>query len=219
MPMKRTVRLTNLAASEWMQLELMLPLLDRGTGRSWQPTEEAGADVALVDLDRPDGPEALADARRHDGCVVGLTAACDAGDVHCLQRPLRAAALAQLLRTIDGSGATAAPHEPTGDESPIPGPAIDTMGYRLVRWPSTDTMRAEPDFLRVCGALVRRPRSLDAVSRHLGLDVDTTADRLARLEGLGSVERTAIPAPEAGTPGEETAQGLMARLRNRLGVG
>ena len=208
----RTVRLVNVATSDRLQLELMLPLLDGASGHVWEPTLTPGADLALVDLDRADGDRALIDARENDRHVAVLTATPQAaGDLWCLQRPLRAADLTARLQQIAGVPATAAP-DAWRDQ-----PA-DAMGYCLVRWPDTDTMRADPDLLRICGALVRRPRSVDSVSRGLGLDRQATADHLARLEELGSVERARLPPGETGASGAAVpASGLVQRLRNRLG--
>lgn len=210
----RRLRLVNLSARDEMELELLLPLIGGRAGDAchWEAVRAAGADAAIVDVDRADGPEALQLARSSEHYVIAFSVDDSADTEFQLARPLRTENLARVLDTIAQSL--------DRDTGPASGneDMVTAEGYRLLRWPPTEVLRREWRHTRVCGALSRGPQTLDDLRTRTGIDETELHDLLGALEARECVIPAAISGGRVRRSAAAMPSGLLGRLRARLGM-
>lgn len=201
----RTLKAINLPERERMELDILLPLLERGGGAAWELTEDRYADAAIVDADAAGASEALAEARGAADVVVTISEVDSGSSEWHVTRPLRTQALTRVLAGVERR-----------PES-TPGADQGAVAWELKRWPGTETLRHEWRLTRVCGALARGPQTPSAIAGRTGID-ETELKRLLALlsdAGCAAPSESAVKEPE--NESHTPSGGLFGRIRARFG--
>lgn len=201
----KTLRVVNLPRREAKEVGLLLPLVGAQTGFDWRLTEHSDAHVAMVDLDEENAHQALAEAQAQSAAIITISGQAQGGGPH-IERPLRTQKLVialkdALLRLGDGPQS----------------PEAIAVAYRLIRWPTTGTLRQDHRLTRVCGALNGGAKPLDAVTSRTGIDPNELVPLLELLTETGCIAATEMPAKVNGHAVDAQRPGLFAKLRARLG--
>lgn len=214
--------LEGLAEREATLFKSFVRLIDHRTQHHWS-WREASADLLV----RPDGGADALPAGR-PVLRVGRDP-CQAPDYLCL--PFRAADLEDRLNALGArlmaargvalprehaAAATSAPHTQPQSQ------AIDAAVVQLLRWPPPHLLTTTRQ-VRLATLMTGRPTSLAQLSQRSGQPAEVCEAFLRRLDQAGllrAVAAATTPARSTGTASrsEAPAPGLLARIRNRLGL-
>lgn len=179
----------------------------------WTVSESRSCDLLLMDGDFPASEWQSLRARFVVPMVSRGDAAAASGS-RALARPIYAEELVELLNQV-GPGtslddAARAAQRPAG------------MRASLVRWPSQATLRRHPAFARLAAALARSTQSAESLSVLGRVDVEVCSTFLGLLDGEGALAWAGeAPVPSRAQAGGDAArrkQGLLSRIRQRLGL-
>ncbi|SEF22531.1 hypothetical protein ABL840_37820 [Variovorax sp. NFACC27] len=179
----------------------------------WTVSESRSCDLLLMDGDFPASEWQSLRARFVVPMVSRGDAAAASGS-RALARPIYAEELVELLNQVGpgtslGDAARAA-QRPAG------------MRASLVRWPSQATLRRHPAFARLAAALARSTQSAESLSVLGRVDVEVCSTFLGLLDGEGALAWAGeAPVPSRAQAGGDAArrkQGLLSRIRQRLGL-
>lgn len=103
------------------------------------------------------------------------------------------------------------------------GPQDMHAAYRLRRWPDFARLPHRPEYLKVCAALTRSPRTLADLVASSGLGEHDVRHLLHACRLCGYLDTAALreataPAPTTVAPGGSGLGGLFDRLRRRFGL-
>lgn len=179
----------------------------------WTVSESRSCDLLLMDGDFPASEWQSLRARFVVPMVSRGDAAAASGS-RALARPIYAEELVELLNQVGpgtslGDAARAA-QRPAG------------MRASLVRWPSQATLRRHPAFARLAAALAKSTQSAESLSVLGRVDVEVCSTFLGLLDGEGALAWAGeAPVPSRAQAGGDAArrkQGLLSRIRQRLGL-
>jgi len=189
----------------------MVPLVGRRTGFEWDVSHTPDPDVALVDIDAQAAEHALSEACAFARAVITVSAKEGESERPHITRPVRSWNLLDALNSA---------LRQLGELPPI---TNGMCAYRLVRWPSTATLRHDPRLIRVCGALNSHPQSLQSITQHIAIDPEELETLLSLLEAAACVSKTELArTPTGGRNGGVAVPKrpkLFDKLRTRLGIG
>ncbi|WP_432728413.1 hypothetical protein [Variovorax sp. W6] len=179
----------------------------------WTVSESRSCDLLLMDGDFP-ASEWQALRARFVVPMVSRGDAAAASASRALARPIYAEELVELLNQV-GPGTSSAN---------VAHAAARPAGTRasLVRWPSQATLRRHPAFVRLAAALSRSTQSAESLSVIGRVDVEVCSTFLGLLDGEGALawaeEAPASPRAPSGGDAVRRKQGLLSRIRQRLGL-
>ncbi|MDP9601890.1 UNVERIFIED_ORG: hypothetical protein J2W38_001676 [Variovorax paradoxus] len=176
----------------------------------WTVSESRSCDLLLMDGDFPASEWQSLRARFVVPMVSRGDAAAASGS-RALARPIYAEELVELLNQVGpGTSLGDAAQRPAG------------MRASLVRWPSQATLRRHPAFARLAAALARSTQSAESLSVLGRVDVEVCSTFLGLLDGEGALAWAGeAPVPSRAQAGGDAArrkQGLLSRIRQRLGL-
>lgn len=180
----------------------------------WTVSESRSCDLLLMDGDFPASEWQSLRARFVVPMVSRGDAAAASGS-RALARPIYAEELVELLNQVGpGTSLGTSP----GDAAQRPA----GMRASLVRWPSQATLRRHPAFARLAAALARSTQSAESLSVLGRVDVEVCSTFLGLLDGEGALAWAGeAPVPSRAQAGGDAArrkQGLLSRIRQRLGL-
>lgn len=174
----------------------------------WTVSESQACDLLLVDGDRP-AAERQAPPARFVVPVVPRRAEAAALARRALARPIYAEEVVALLNQVVPNA--------------LPDDAVQ-RGARaaLTRWPSQAVLQRHPAHVRLAAALSRSAQSAEGLSVLGQVDVEVCRAFLRLLAQEGAVawaqEASAAPRAIADPGAVQRKQGLLSRIRRRLGL-
>jgi hypothetical protein len=175
----------------------------------WTVSESQSCDLLLIDGEGP-AAERQAPPARFVVPMVSRHGAAATPPSPALARPIYAEELVELLNQI-------APSAVTGHAAPSGARAS------LSRWPSQATLQCHPAHVRLAAALARSAQSAESLGALGQVDAEVCRAFLRLLDEEGAliwVREEAIPAPRAAAAADarQHKQGLLSRIRRRLGL-
>jgi len=176
----------------------------------WTVSESQPCDLLLVDGDSLAAERQAPPAR----FVVPMVARGEVTTARsALARPIYAEELVDLLNRVS-------PKVPQGDAVRAAARSIRARAS-LLRWPSQVTLQRHPAYVRLAAALSRSAQSAESLGALGRVDVEVFSTFLGLLEEEGALawtEETREPRASTGTAAGHEKQGLLSRIRRRLGL-
>ena len=208
----RTILLSGLRKSDELVFSSLLSLLSNNTEEKWAVTTNGNSDIAVVDVDNPNGISLASNLEKCGRQVIRVTTHSGSSDGGLwLHKPVRSSDILKciaVLNQLKESDPTVESNLEIEKEKVI----------RLKRWPSKDILRSFPESNRLCAVLIRRSLSFEQAIKLSNLDSDSFQKFIQRCQNQKclnicvSSKSTLIPAVSK-MPGRTN---LFSKLRNKL---
>ena len=232
------LKMADLPANDARQIEVFLRFAGRSAQFQWTATAGDIVDLRLAAAAATSASPAVDDGTPHAWILDRGQRAPD-DDAFILRRPLQMDGFEALLRTREleiAGDLAAAKARPPARAAGVRERFVDDghTTYRLLKWPSGDLLRGNPQVVRVLGFLSARPLTFKRLAALSGVGEDACRDLLSlldeqrllvraeHLDASASVADILGAAHESAAttrPRESANASLFSRLRKRLGLG
>ena len=152
----RTILLSGLRKSDELVFSSLLSLLSNNTEEEWAITSNGNSDIAVVDVDNPNGVSLARNLEKCGRQVIRVTTHSGSDENGLwLHKPVRSTDILKCIAVLNQLQASES--SATNEDSTTNHQGDSGQLMRLRRWPSRDILRSFPESNRLCAVLIRRP--------------------------------------------------------------
>lgn len=210
----RTILLSGLRKSDELVFSSLLSLLSDNTEEKWKVTNSGMSEIAVVDVDNPNGSSLANSLEKCGRKVIRVTTHSDDHEPGLwLHKPVRSTEILKCIAVLNQPSANSTTQE-VGSETE----ELNTETLRLRRWPNKDILNSYPSTKKLCAILIRRALTFEQAKELTSLNteelkqfIDLCKKQKCLLSSIQKPQKNVAPKITLKTPAT-----LFSRLRSKL---